>query len=159
MISACWSSGRSATTVGVGERIAHALGVREVGAEHDVVDRDAEVDEALGVGLVEGVDPDVAVEDLDGVLVEEHRALVVVPLELGVEGPDPRGGVLDRHEPQLREPGGEAVPDDRGHGVDEVVLLRRQREERRRRTLPPVDFAVIVISRSPRPSHSFVYRV
>ena len=117
--------------LGVGERIAHALGVREVGAEHDVVDRDPDVDQPLGVGLVERVHPHAPVEHLDGVLVEEHRALVAVPLQLRVEGPDPGAGVLDRQEPELRELGRQAVPDDRCHRVDEVVLLRRQREERR----------------------------
>ena len=74
MISSCCSSGRSSTTLDVRQRVGHALGVREVGAEHEVVGRDAEVDEALRVGLVEHVHPHVAVEDLDRVLVEEHRA-------------------------------------------------------------------------------------
>ena len=39
MMSACWSrSGASATTSDVWQWIGHALGVREVGAEHEVVD-------------------------------------------------------------------------------------------------------------------------
>ena len=72
MISSCCSIGRSFDDLGVGERIGHALRVREVGAEHEVVDGDAEVDEALRVGLVEDVHPHVAVEHLDRVLVEQH---------------------------------------------------------------------------------------
>src|SRR5689334_9651083 len=37
------------------QRVAHALGVREVGAEHQTVGRDPEVDQTLRVGLVEDV--------------------------------------------------------------------------------------------------------
>src|SRR5579884_3477555 len=112
--------------LGVGQRVGHALGVREVRPEHDVVDRDAQVDQPLRVGLVERVDVDAAVERLHRVLVEEHRAGLPGPLELLVEGPDPGARELDREELEPREAGGQAVADDRGHGVDQVVLLGGQ---------------------------------
>ncbi len=106
----------------------------------------------FGSALVEGVHPHAAVEHVDRVLVEEHRRRVPRPLELGVEGPDPGARELHRHEPEVREPAGESVADDRCHGVDQVVLRRRQRGERRvgATALP----AAMLISWSPRPSHS-----
>src|SRR5579883_3347959 len=117
--------------LGVREGVRHALRVREVGTEHEVVDGQAQVDQALGVGLVEDVDPHVAVEHLDGVLVEEHRALLVGPPALGVEGADPGAGELHGHELEPREAGGKPVADDRRHGVDEGVLLRGEGHEGR----------------------------
>src|SRR5579875_249046 len=50
----------------VGQGVLHSLGVGEVRAPHEVVDGNAQVDPALGVGLVEGVHPDLAVEHLHG---------------------------------------------------------------------------------------------
>ena len=44
--------------------------MRKVGAEHEVIGRDVEVDQALEIGLVEDVEVDVAVEHLDGILLE-----------------------------------------------------------------------------------------
>src|SRR5215510_6952795 len=65
----------------VRERVGHALGVREVGAEHEVVGGQPEVEQTLRVWLVEDVEPDVALEDLEGIFVEQHRGVGVGTLE------------------------------------------------------------------------------
>ena len=74
--SSCWEV---LDDLAVGERIAEALGVREVGAEHQPIGGQAEVEETLRVGLVEDVHVDVPLEHLEGILVEEHRRLLVGP--------------------------------------------------------------------------------
>src|SRR5262245_56848853 len=57
----------------VGQRVGHALGVGEVGAEHEPVSGQPEVEQALRIGLVEDVEVDVSLEHLEGILVEQHR--------------------------------------------------------------------------------------
>src|SRR6516165_3718900 len=57
----------------IGQGISHALRVREVRAEHEMVGRQPDVDQPFRVRLVKGVDPDVALEDLERILVEEDR--------------------------------------------------------------------------------------
>ena len=97
MILALSSSGKSLEVVDVGDRVGHALGVRVVGTEAHVVDTD-QVDEALRVLLVERVDPDVALQHVDRVLLEQLRLQVVGLVEVLDRRPHPVAAVLHRED-------------------------------------------------------------
>src|SRR5262249_42821129 len=64
----------------VAHRIGEPFGMRVVGAEHDTVGAH-QAHDALRVLLVERVDPHVALEHLDRILVEEVRVVRVLLLE------------------------------------------------------------------------------
>ena len=107
--------------LGVGDRVGQTLGVREVGSEDDPVGADG-LDEADRVFLEEGVDPDVAPQDRDRVLLVETSGCLAYELPQGVdEREHPARAVLDREDAQAGEAGEHAVGHRRAHGVEDAA--------------------------------------
>src|SRR5262245_4286906 len=114
--------------VDVAARLGQALGVRVVRPEQHVVGAHR-VDEGVEVVLVERVDPDVALEGLDRILVEPLGHHLVGVGEVAQERVHPVGPVLDERHLQVREPGEGAVAGEGRHGVLDGPLADRHPAE------------------------------
>ena len=122
MILATSSWGRDREFVDEAERVGHALGVGVVRAEQHPVGPE-QLHQTDGVLLVERVDVDVPLEHLDRVLVEGLGGHRVGVLHVPQQGAHPAAAVLDRGEPEGREPAAQAVADERGDGVGDGPAL------------------------------------
>ena len=105
------------------ERLRHALDVRPVGAEDHPVGAH-ELDDLVDVVLPERVDPDVALERLDRVFVEEPGILSRRRAQLAEQVGEELGAVLDRRDAEVREPAEEVVEDERREEVVDRPLDR-----------------------------------
>src|SRR6185312_5090042 len=98
------------------QRVADALAVREIGAEHHVV-LAHDVDDSPNVILEERVDVDVSLEHIDGVLVELLGHDLVCGIELLEQIADPAPAVPDEEDLKFGEARQRAVTDHRRQGV------------------------------------------
>src|ERR1035437_9378576 len=100
-----------------GDRVIHALGVRIVRAEHNVVDPD-QIDQTQWVLLVERMHVNATLQCHHGILHEDLRRTLIQSLENLDQRPDPSTTVLHRNDLEAGESAGKSVAD---NGRDDIV--------------------------------------